>query len=685
VAKQPPAHVTKIERRPQQQPAAAQAAAPQQTPPPRRSYADARTAIFVAGESDAKPFAQARKGDTVDVSWKEKKKGALMKRWRGTVSEARADGRIRVAYTEQRMACSWRQMRATHLLEPNDMYEYGQIIVSVPDDTGSHGGALAAAATPGAASAAAPAATQVPNAPGNAPAPAVPHRKCGTGRPCGSPTGGGWQCKRLIGINCASGHCRLHCAHPQCAMHALAAPPAAAAPPPLAAAAVPQPRAPSPVPESAAAAAPTDTVPAVAAAPSYRGTHNPYAPVLQNRLNAAAPAFVPAQALPQGTDGEVAGDEDETQDEDLVADDDSDDEVDEAAPDTYLELPAAPAPFLHRDTFAPAVAGLKGAYLRTSGVLVITVRGDENAPHLSALAQKGFVKRTRQLHRNLLRKILAMPADLAELNFATAVIVQLSREANKRRWKRSTMLKYMASTASALRNLAMYTNSTESLLLNASAEWRQAMRAISKEAKEELPRVPVAMTQQQAERIITNEAARGDHEVALLVGISWSTAARSGCVMQLETENVHNFAADAAIETGAPPTEATIEFRRGKGVLFRGPYAVPTVLHPLTARLLAERLQIAPAQSRLVGVEAKKRLLAALRREDPRLEAKSIRRGAAQALSVAGVPEATIMLFTGHTRVATLRRYLNYGVIKGERTTQGVAAARAGLVQRIAP
>jgi hypothetical protein len=52
----------------------------------------------------------------------------------------------------------------------------------------------------------------------------------------------------------------------------------------------------------------------------------------------------------------------------------------------------------------------------------------------------------------------------------------------------------------------------------------------------------------------------------------------------------------------------------------------------------------------------------ALRRSHPELEQRSLRRGALQTLACApGITDELLMEFSGHTRVATLRRYLNWG------------------------
>ena len=45
------------------------------------------------------------------------------------------------------------------------------------------------------------------------------------------------------------------------------------------------------------------------------------------------------------------------------------------------------------------------------------------------------------------------------------------------------------------------------------------------------------------------------------------------------------------------------------------------------------------------------------------LEQRSLRRGAIQALAKSpGITDEVLMMFSGHTQVATLRRYLSWGV-----------------------
>jgi hypothetical protein len=66
----------------------------------------------------------------------------------------------------------------------------------------------------------------------------------------------------------------------------------------------------------------------------------------------------------------------------------------------------------------------------------------------------------------------------------------------------------------------------------------------------------------------------------------------------------------------------------------------------------------------------------ALKQADPELEQRSIRRGALQHMASDGeTSEETLMMFSGHRRVETLRRYLDWGKKHALREGRGKAAA----------
>lgn len=68
----------------------------------------------------------------------------------------------------------------------------------------------------------------------------------------------------------------------------------------------------------------------------------------------------------------------------------------------------------------------------------------------------------------------------------------------------------------------------------------------------------------------------------------------------------------------------------------------------------------------------------ALRRADPRLECRSLRKGALHALAKSSVPEEVLLLFSGHASLAMLRRYLSWGAV-GTRKQKIMREAAAAL------
>jgi hypothetical protein len=71
-----------------------------------------------------------------------------------------------------------------------------------------------------------------------------------------------------------------------------------------------------------------------------------------------------------------------------------------------------------------------------------------------------------------------------------------------------------------------------------------------------------------------------------------------------------------------------------------------------------------------------KQVAAALKQVDVELEQRSIRRGALQHMATDGTTtEDVLMMFSGHKRVETLRRYLDWGKKHALREGRGKAAA----------
>jgi hypothetical protein len=234
------------------------------------------------------------------------------------------------------------------------------------------------------------------------------------------------------------------------------------------------------------------------------------------------------------------------------------------------------------------------------------------------------------------------------------------------------MLRNMAILQGAFKQLPLSTN-VQQVDLSLSPEWCASLRYVASEAKSERPRVPLSATAAQVTAAILAEPLR---KVRLLLALTWVCCGRTGDLTQLSPADFE-WASGAA---GARAVGLTVTFRRGKTVERRGPYSLHTSLpgdwlEPLglTSGDTAS-LDLAIAEMRRTEV---KDVLAALRRVSPDLENRSLRRGALQVLAMSGVDEATLLLFSGHTQVSTLRRYLAWGAIGSEKMTRMLGAATA--------
>jgi hypothetical protein len=70
-------------------------------------------------------------------------------------------------------------------------------------------------------------------------------------------------------------------------------------------------------------------------------------------------------------------------------------------------------------------------------------------------------------------------------------------------------------------------------------------------------------------------------------------------------------------------------------------------------------------------------MLAAVRRAEPSLNMRAVRRGALQCLAINGTDIETLLQFSGHSSERTLKRYLDWGRLFGSGAERGAAAAQA--------
>jgi integrase len=225
------------------------------------------------------------------------------------------------------------------------------------------------------------------------------------------------------------------------------------------------------------------------------------------------------------------------------------------------------------------------------------------------------------------------------------------------------MQKYMVTIEAALKALPMYSEvHCNPIHLKDCAIWRSAIRAARFRTNTATVKEAKPATTDVMKRVLQSEP---DEVMQLFLHLTWITAARSGDTMSLRKSHLQWGTED----------KLAVTYMEGKGAHFRGPYTVHVVLDPKMAARLKELTRTLEAKDKLFPLNTQARSLISLRREDPELESKSMRRGALQTMAKAGVPENTLREFSGHTNNTTLRRYLSWGRTEGVTST---ATRKAG-------
>lgn len=293
-----------------------------------------------------------------------------------------------------------------------------------------------------------------------------------------------------------------------------------------------------------------------------------------------------------------------------------------------------------------AVAQLRGAELIRFNKLP-----EAQVPEV---AWEGLAKQTHVEHLRYLNTIsVAMSEESRSAPLATAILETIMFLKQQRGWMCSTTLKTAASIQGCLSLLPLYKKGASRITLTQDVVWQQGMRTMQRACKEETPNQPVAATLAQVYAMVDHYlvSPRVDIAVALLLG--WVTAARLGCILQLKKNEVV-FNEDKSL---------TVKFMRGKGVRARGPYTVHVTWLPQhyfnSLRSYMEKRHANVFSNALKGHT----LRVGIKRVCPDLEQRSMRRGALQNMARSGVSEETMMNYSGHTRVQTLRRYLNWNSI----------------------
>ena len=218
--------------------------------------------------------------------------------------------------------------------------------------------------------------------------------------------------------------------------------------------------------------------------------------------------------------------------------------------------------------------------------------------------------------------------------------------------------------------------SLEPILLNKESTWKDALTKWTKDATAYIPLTASAKLHE----IQTSFGKRGlslGAKVLLLIG--WLHAARVASAFRLKVS------AMKFDETG----QWQILWTDAKTTAKIGPYTTPSAINPEYKELVTQwlaRLSPSTATTLLfpkhLRAEIVKEVRAELRSHDEKCTLRALRHGALVALAEAGIDLETVLLFSGHTTVKMLLRYLNRGMSAGKRNAEAAQAARQVLLPR---
>jgi integrase len=255
----------------------------------------------------------------------------------------------------------------------------------------------------------------------------------------------------------------------------------------------------------------------------------------------------------------------------------------------------------------------------------------------------------------------------------------LLHRAKLRNWKPQSLHRNAATMHGAFSNLPLYTNSPEGMNLGESPFWRLAMSRLKQDANKAQPRELPAVDVEDINLAISS---CGDLRTQVALVLQWYLGARVGDILRLRLENVVVHSNNCL----------QVRIDNGKVMAKRTPYTVHSFLPPAHSELLKEYYRRMETLTRdpkaplfpttgpphplvVPWVLQQQRMRAALRMSNPTLNTRAIRRGALQTMAKAGVPTETLMMFSGHTNVETLKRYLDYGRHLGTAKVAGQQAA----------
>lgn len=257
---------------------------------------------------------------------------------------------------------------------------------------------------------------------------------------------------------------------------------------------------------------------------------------------------------------------------------------------------------------------------------------------------------------------------LEGVNSISEMVVIVDHMRVQRKWKYSTTLTKLGEIVGALRRREYYASGCRLNKVEEDQEFKDYERVIRHGALQEQVNYPKAVLREDLHKAIKNLLMEERIEVAVLLLLVWSTAARVACALKLRKENIE-----------ISGQEIKIRFVEGKGVFARKqPYTVHTHLGQWTQKV--QSFLNRTKTSELFPVSQWNRLRKgvseALKGVDRAYELRSLRRGSLVTMAQRGVPLEVVRHFSGHTNDNQCLRYLEWGWHHGNMHQRGVRAAQ---------
>ena len=298
---------------------------------------------------------------------------------------------------------------------------------------------------------------------------------------------------------------------------------------------------------------------------------------------------------------------------------------------------------------------------------------------LSAAVREGVSLAQRKVHLYTLMDLLDLLNDPSmrqhySKTFPVIMIEALVLMQRKRKWGApTTMLTKASSLMGCLKRLQQYAN-LPSIDLLQSSEWMDAMKGWTKKATAHLPSLR-ELSLAQVKRILP----RLSPECQVVLLIAWLHAGRVSNIFTLQAGDLH-FSKDPKDPQGY---RFSITWFRAKTSATIGAYTTHSWISEEGFKTLQAWTKNLRSQDWLLPQKLEhkltKELRQAIRCEDPKADLRALRRGALQALAKANIDLEIVRVFSGHTTVQMLLRYLGRGLAAGKRSQEGAAAAKKAL------